>query len=249
MAKGFDCATPLTASKAREFAGQGYTFVGRYLADAGSWKRLSPAEAQAITDAGLYIVSLFERYANRAREGARAGEFDGMLALQYAREVGQPEGSAIYFAVDYDAPKSDFDFIEAYMRAADQKIAGYELGVYGSYSVVKAMYERGVATKLMQTSAWSRGLKFDPISIYQYEHDITVNGIAIDLDESNGDAGGWKAGMLKPQEPPYLLAAEDANKIIAYLAASYFATDDPEAREEFHRLANALRKASGQPEE
>lgn len=44
-----------------------------------------------------------------------------------------------------------------------------------------------------------------------------------------------------------MISAEDANKIIAFLAAAYNATDDPEARAEFHRLANELRRASGQP--
>lgn len=45
------------------------------------------------------------------------------------------------------------------------------------------------------------------------------------------------------------LTPEDANKIIAFLSAAYFATDVQAARDEFHRLANELRRASGQPEE
>lgn len=45
------------------------------------------------------------------------------------------------------------------------------------------------------------------------------------------------------------LSAEDANKIIAFLSAAYYATSVPAAQEEFHRLANALRRASGQPEQ
>lgn len=43
------------------------------------------------------------------------------------------------------------------------------------------------------------------------------------------------------------MSVEDANKIIAFLSAAYMATEDPQARDEFHRLANELRKASGQP--
>ncbi|MFC0215864.1 N-acetylmuramoyl-L-alanine amidase family protein [Paenibacillus chartarius] len=46
-----------------------------------------------------------------------------------------------------------------------------------------------------------------------------------------------------------VMSVEDANKLIAFLSAAYFATDVPAAREEFHRLANALRRASGQPDE
>ncbi|TXK84050.1 N-acetylmuramoyl-L-alanine amidase [Paenibacillus sp. N3.4] len=46
-----------------------------------------------------------------------------------------------------------------------------------------------------------------------------------------------------------MISADDANKIIAFLSAAYFATTDPQARAEFNRLANELRKASDQPVE
>lgn len=42
------------------------------------------------------------------------------------------------------------------------------------------------------------------------------------------------------------MSVEDANKIIKFLSAAYSATDSKEARIEFNRLANELRKASGQ---
>ncbi|WP_159887037.1 glycoside hydrolase domain-containing protein [Paenibacillus puerhi] len=261
MAKGFDCAAPLNAATAKLFASQGFTFVGRYLAEAGSWKGLSPSEAQLIMEAGLYIVSFFERYANRVREGAAAGTADGRLALQYAREVGQPPGSAIYAAVDYDAPPSDFPAIAAYLEAFDAAIVGYELGVYGSYRVVKAMHERGLASKLMQTYAWSRGLKYDPISIYQYKNDVIVNGIGIDYNESNGDAGGWKKGMAILPKP--VLDPGVAQTVINTWikkswaeaeAAKQGATADKilaltEQQKYYNQLANALRDASGLPRE
>lgn len=248
MGKGFDCATPLTSTTAPLFAGQGYTFAGRYLAQSGSWKRLSPEEAQQITNAGLYIVSFFERYGNRAREGAAAGTEDGKLALQYAQEVKQPTGSTIYFAVDYDAPSTDFDAIEAYMRAADAQITGYELGVYGSYSVVKAMSDRGVTTKLMQTYAWSYSRKFDSISIYQYQNDVAVNGVAVDLNESNGNAGGWKVGMAIQQMAS--LDAGVAQTIInTWISPAWHATGDQQQKDYLHWLANQLRIASGLPQE
>ena len=39
-----------------------------------------------------------------------------------------------------------------------------------------------------------------------------------------------------------MLSVEDANKIIAFLSAAYLATEDAEAREEFHRLANEAKE-------
>ncbi|WP_372814901.1 N-acetylmuramoyl-L-alanine amidase [Paenibacillus sp.] len=44
-----------------------------------------------------------------------------------------------------------------------------------------------------------------------------------------------------------MLSPEDANKIIRFLSAAYYCTESKEARREFNRLANELRKASGQP--
>lgn len=45
----------------------------------------------------------------------------------------------------------------------------------------------------------------------------------------------------------YTLRAQDADKIIAFLSAGWFIVQDhADARNEFHRLANELRKASGQ---
>ncbi|NQX66818.1 glycoside hydrolase family 73 protein [Paenibacillus alba] len=46
----------------------------------------------------------------------------------------------------------------------------------------------------------------------------------------------------------YMMNADDANKIIHFLSAAWMSTEDAEAREEFHRLADELRKASGQLE-
>ncbi|TXK82618.1 glycoside hydrolase domain-containing protein [Paenibacillus sp. N3.4] len=261
MNKGFDCATPLSTKTAALFASQGFTFVGRYLAEEGSWKRLSPAEAQFISNSGLHIVSFFEKGASRAREGAAAGTKDGKLALQLAKVVGQPVGSSIYAAVDYDASSVDLNAIEAYMRAFDAEIIGYELGVYGSYSIVKEMFERGVAKKLMQTYAWSRGKKFNPISLYQYQNDTTVNGISIDLNESNGDAGGWRVGVAIQQRAEldrgvantiiqtWIKPDWDKAEVNKKTASKETIAVLIEQQRYYNWLAIQLRKASGQFEE
>lgn len=47
-------------------------------------------------------------------------------------------------------------------------------------------------------------------------------------------------------ERKYIMSSDDANKIISFLSAAWTGTEDVEAREEFHRLANELRKVSGQ---
>jgi hypothetical protein len=265
MSKGFDCATPLNAKTAALFVEQGFTFVCRYLAPYGSWKRLTASEAVLCTNVGLWIVSVFERGANNALAGATQGKEDGILALEYAKEVGQPEGTVIYAAVDTDVNSAHYNAIEEYLRAFDEQISGYELGVYGEYEICEEIKNRGVVNKLWQTYAWSRGLKVVDPNVYQYENDIIKNGIGIDRDESNGDAGGWKVGMAI-QKQAVMLDSGVANTIInTWISPAWHDADgvqhavevdgDVEAAVKWEEqkvycnwLANQLRKASGQPE-
>lgn len=48
------------------------------------------------------------------------------------------------------------------------------------------------------------------------------------------------------EERGYMMSSDDANKIINFLSAAWMSIEDVEARTEFHRLADELRKASGQ---
>jgi lysozyme len=77
----------------------------------------------------------------------------------------------------------------------------------------------------------------------QYSDKGQVPGIQgnVDMNEYEGTVEDLEGGVR--------MNAEDANKIIAFLAAAYECTDSEDARAEFHRLANELRKVSGQPAE
>jgi hypothetical protein len=190
MEKGFDCDTALNHTMTANFVSDGYKFVCRYMVASGS-KRLTKLEAETISEAGLSIISVYETTADRSRGGAENGREDGQLARQAALSVGQTKGSAIYFAVDYDAGAADFAMIEAYLRAAGKEIPEFALGVYGSYAVVEEMNRRNACSKFWQTYAWSRGLKSSVASLYQYLNDTMIHGIDVDLDECYGNEGGW----------------------------------------------------------
>jgi len=242
-AQGIDCSTPLTATAARDIAAAGYRFAARYLVPPPyAWKRLTKAEAAAIQSAGLAIVSVFETAANRAAGGASAGRSDGAAAYREAQAVGQPAGSAIYFAVDYDARAQDYDAIEAYLQAAAAQIPGYEAGVYGSYAVVEEMARRGACRHFWQTYAWSGGRQSSRANIYQYRNNVQVASIAVDLNRSYGNEGWW--GLRGGDHD---MSKEDAEKIIRFLSAAWFAAADQASRDEFNRLANEVRKAAGLP--
>ena len=193
MTLGFDCATPLTATTAAAFKADGYEFVCRYLVPTGA-KRLTKEEAERISDSGLNIVSVFETTADRALGGRTAGLQDGATAAKVAADIGQPDHTAIYFAVDFDAAANQMETVIAYIRGAAEATAAFLTGVYGSYSVIEAVKAAGACSRFWQTYAWSYGSKAESIHIFQYLNDIKVNGIGIDKNESYGNEGWWRTG-------------------------------------------------------
>ncbi|NRF91513.1 DUF1906 domain-containing protein [Paenibacillus frigoriresistens] len=245
MIKGFDCATPLTAKTAAAFALDGYSFAARYLVPSG-WKALTRSEAELINQAGIDIVSVFETTADRALGGRVAGLADGATAVQVARSVGQPVGSCIYFAVDFEATTAQMQTVIEYIKAASEATPEYTTGVYGSYAVIEAISQTGACSRFWQTRAWSYGKKSAAANIYQYDCGpqglgLTINGIGVDLNEGYGNEGLWN--NLKEEE--VMLKVEDANKIIAVLKAVYELAPNPE----IGRLADEIRVVSGQPKE
>ncbi len=209
---------------------------------------MTKAEAMLINEAGIDIVSVFETTDNRASGGRVAGLIDGALAVQVAQKVGQPKSSCIYAAVDVEVKPSQMASIIAYIQAFSEATPDYTTGVYGSYAVIEAVSAAGACSRFWQTKAWSYGNRSPAAHIYQYDCGpkglgLIQNGIGVDLNEGYGNEGAWNT--LKEEE--YVMNPEDANKVIGFLSAAHESTTDPEAREEFHRLANELRKVSGQP--
>lgn len=191
MILGIDTAIPLSADKAKAIKEAGYEFAGRYLVPTTMWKALTRAEAQALTAAGLKILTVWETTADRVKGSANAGSADGANALKCAREIGMPSSGVIYFAVDFGAQASDMDAIEAYLRAARQNTEEYEIGVYGSYSVVEEMAKRKACNHFWQCVGWSYGQKSPHRNVYQAKWGMSVAGVAIDVNECDDmDAAG-----------------------------------------------------------
>jgi len=195
MVKGIDCAVPLTAKTAAAIKMAGYDFAGRYLVPAvGSLaqKALTAAEAKTVTDMGLRLLTVWETTADRVK-GAAAGASDGKRALQCAREIGMPGSGIIYFAVDYDAAAADMPVIEAYLRAARAQTGDYEIGVYGSYSVIEYMAQRNVCRGYWQSEGWSDGKVSAYRSVYQAQRGQVVAGVPVDINEcpDMARAGIW----------------------------------------------------------
>lgn len=94
---------------------------------------------------------------------------------------------------------------------------------------------------------------WDKWAVFQYSSKGSVNGIAGNVDLNVMEASFLSSETVNPIEEEndeYMLNPEDANKIIRFLSAGYFVVQgNKEAEKEFNRLANELRKASGQKEQ
>ena len=137
---------------------QGIDFAIRYYTHQ-SGKSLSLAEARALTDAGIQLGALWEPADAHLSYFSRAqGCADGAAAYLMAQTViGQPSGSAIYFAAP-DVAEIDgaadhyFEGINQAFAAAGPAERHYSVGVYGSSACCAQMLERGLATV-----AWLEG--------------------------------------------------------------------------------------------
>lgn len=187
-------------------------FVARYYREPGSrWPPLSAGEAQRLSSLGLRIVAVWESHSRDPSHFTYAwGWADAMAAYQQAKAIGQPSGSAIYFAVDYNATPQSLWGIEAYFQgiAAGLMAAGggsptYAAGVYGSGVVCDALKRAGVArySWLANSFAWEGSSSYPDWDIMQGER---LPGLSFDQDsdEAREEYGGFQVAVSAPAASP-----------------------------------------------
>jgi LysM repeat protein len=211
MAKGFDCATKLTKSTATALKKLGYEYVFRYLGPDSSWKSFSGTEAKIIKDAGLKLVSVCQLVNNGPsyfsyNDGVAIAKY----AMEHAKRVGQPQGTAIYFAVDFDAQSKHMDKIKDHFKGIKDTLKGYKVGIYGSYDVIVAM--KGKVDYYWQTYAWSNKRVADFIHAHQYLNNVKEGGITIDRNDVKKNPGDWTSGSGVIDAPKQQVGAEIITK-------------------------------------
>jgi hypothetical protein len=124
----------------------GYDFVFRYYSIHTKYpeKLITVNEMKAIRAAGLQLAICYEYAGDHPGYfNLSIGRRDGRFAYHFARQMEQPVGSAIYFAVDYDANLSELTAgIQDYFRGVRDGFntesdddPAYHIGVYGSGEV------------------------------------------------------------------------------------------------------------------
>lgn len=224
--EAIDCSTRLTSKTAVALRAVGLVAVGRYLGyKTKKWsKSLTPDELKVIQAAGLSVFLIWESNPTTAGYFSyNQGVSDAKSALEEAVYIGAPNSTAIYFTVDFDAQTSNMAAINEYFRGVREGLnKQYFIGAYGSYSVLQALKASPYAPdKYYQTYAWSNGLVFSGGHIYQYQNDVTLQGIAVDHDTIQYNSGCWPE--IGGSKMNYLvLYYGDADLQIAADLAQYF---------------------------
>lgn len=188
---------------AMELKGSHLDFVARYYRDPAShWPTLTAAEARTVSSSGKKLVAVWESHSHRPDYFSySSGYYDAMAAYRQARAVGQPPGSAIYFAVDYNAPEADImGRIDQYFRgvsngliAAAGHVPEYRVGVYGSGAVCDYLKRAHLAefAWLSNARSWSG---YDSFADWDIRQSGRAGGLSFDQDanEARGDYGGFK---------------------------------------------------------
>lgn len=231
LVQGFDTATKLTAKTAKALKDEGFEYAIRYLPTT-EWKSLTKSEVKAILDAGLKLVSVYQWSANYPGYFTyERGKQDGAHASKVAKELGQPEGTPIYFAVDYDAQPKNIQGVLDYFRGVKETIKGYKVGVYGSFYVMNEVKAKEPVDYYWQTYAWSYRKIADHIHMRQYQNGVKIAGVVIDRNEFYKAPGAWNEKENWTAKPAPKQPAQTAEKYTLVTSVpGYYTAADAKAR-------------------
>lgn len=184
-----------------ELKGSGVDFVARYYRDPeSSWPPLSPREAQLLSAQGLKIVAVYEYHsADPTHFTYDSGYRDALMAYRQAQAIGQPAGSAIYFAADFNAQGDAVQWVVDYFRGVNAGLsagwsgAPYAVGVYGSGVVCDAVRRAGLARYawLSNSIVWDGSTDYEGWNIMQ---GAPLQGLSFanDSNQTSGNFGAFQ---------------------------------------------------------
>jgi Uncharacterized protein conserved in bacteria (DUF2272)/Domain of unknown function (DUF1906) len=203
----------------QELKNRGVTAVGRYYSSS-SWKRLTRVEAVQLTDSGIGVFTVFENDGDPALT-SDMGVHHGQLARQQAAGVGQPEGSAIYFALEHlpsGYTKKDIKGIRKYITGVRSVLDGhYKIGVYSDGIVCRSLLDEGLCefTWLSASSSFEGSKQFYDSGDWSLAQKTPIDqdwdGISVDVNETSGDFGSFTSLTGAKTKPTAAKLAADVH--------------------------------------
>ncbi|HEX8666565.1 MAG TPA: glycoside hydrolase domain-containing protein [Beijerinckiaceae bacterium] len=196
----------------------GVNTIIRYYNRDGTPKVIKRREADAILAAGLSLMIVHQRGGRDPDEySPDTGKADASHCRDYGGTViGQPSGSAIYFAVDFDISKPDinahvvpfFEAVNEEMSQSDGRPT-YRIGVYGSGLTCKTLLDMDLVklTWLSQSTGFRGTPEFNASRRWNLLQLLPQNvcGISVDpniVNPDKPDFGQFGAGGRIPAPAP-----------------------------------------------
>ena len=155
-AKACDCSTVLNKQQALDIKNAGYQVVGRYLTGTANGKRkfITFEEIKNIESAGLRVFPIYQDggYKVQYFQNLRQGIVDAHTAITAAKRIGVPDGTTIYFAVDFDCYDYQMkSFIVPYFKKlnlvfnSETNNKKYKVGIYAPRYICSYISKKGLA--------------------------------------------------------------------------------------------------------
>ncbi len=155
-------------------------------------KVLTPGEAKALLAVGISPVSNWEWYETRPLEGVNAGKWDADKAHKIHLACGGPASRPIYFSIDRGVAGEQ---VANYFHGVADVLGLARTGAYGSFRVLKYLFDNHLIAWGWQTYAWSYGQWESRAHIKQYHNGAVMAGHSVDYNESiKSDFGQWHYG-------------------------------------------------------
>jgi uncharacterized protein (TIGR02594 family) len=155
-------------------------------------KGLTLDEAKALGEAGIDVAVIFQANARKISSFTESSaKGDASRALKMATQIGQPTGSAIYFAVDTDFYRSShLNIVKKYFDIVQSKVrqAGYKVGVYSSGGVADMLGGLVDYVWIARASKWfgtKEALKAGRWDLYQYKIETHIGSLMVDLNKAS----------------------------------------------------------------
>lgn len=169
-------------------------------------KQVKSPEARAIADAGLSLGIVYEGQGDRASAFSRdSGRRDAAYSLGQMKARGQPPGSAVYFAVDFDAVGAQIgNNVLPYFRGVADSLVGSNVvvGVYGSGLVCRSVLDAGLASLawLSCSMGWSESRAFAKTKRWTLLQHLPKDVAGIDCDANDLRPGAESWGGFVPYD-------------------------------------------------
>ncbi len=151
-------------------AENGIEVIARYINPEGR-NPLTVEEAEMYFKAGIRVMMIYQINKDDPYKGYDVGVEFGERALEYARNLGAPKGTPIFFCCDCNnRPEYFYKLADFLLGVKDVMQGEYSVGLYGGYYTCEAMYNMDLIDAYWQCWGFSDRYLSDNYDIIQWSN-------------------------------------------------------------------------------